>query len=189
VKRAPALVLAVSVALVCSRAAVSPVVPKVPLEGAHGTTRDADALARGSRFTVFVFYADHCPCMAAHEPRLFDLFARYAPRGVAMYAVDSEVTATPERDDAEARRRAYPFPIMVDRGARLAESLGADYAAYAVVVDASGRVHYRGGIDSDRSHLRDVPATYLADALDDLLAGKEPRRPEAKTLGCALMLR
>ena len=181
-----ALVLVHVLVLGCSRATPPPTVPSAPLEDPHGPPRDAAALARSARFTVFVFFSARCPCQSAHDARLRELHARYAPRGVAVYAVDSEVSASPERDAEEAQRRGYPFPILVDRGARLAASLGADYATYSVVVDAGGRVRFRGGIDSDRSHLREHPATYLADALDDLLAGKEPRRAEAKALGCAL---
>jgi hypothetical protein len=47
-------------------------------------------------------------------------------------------------------------------------------------------VHYRGGIDSDRIHLHDDRTPYLEQALDDLLAHREPRVAEGKSLGCAL---
>ena len=83
-------------------------------------------------------------------------------------------------------RRGYPFPILGDRGARLADALGAEYASYAVVFDSRGHVRYRGGIDTDRSHLHDGATPYLQDALEDLLAAHEPRFPEGKTLGCSL---
>jgi hypothetical protein len=58
-----------------------------------------------------------------------------------------------------------------------------------LLVDTSGRVMYRGGIDSDRSHLRDDATPYLQNAIEDALAGRSLRNPEAKTLGCSLMLR
>ena len=76
--------------------------------------------------------------------------------------------------------------MFLDPGAKLAAMLGAVYATYSVVVAADGTIEYRGGIDSDKSHLRDDRTNYLADALDDLTAGRRPRRAEAKTLGCAL---
>ena len=87
---------------------------------------------------------------------------------------------------SEARRRGYPFPILRDRGAKLAEALGAKYATYSVVLDPQARVRYRGGIDTDKSHVHDDATAYLSDALDDLLADREPRVAEGKTLGCSL---
>jgi hypothetical protein len=105
---------------------------------------------------------------------------------VQFVLIDPEVSATPEGDAAEASRRGYSYDMILDRGAMLANALGAEYATYTVVVDREGVVLYRGGIDSDKTHLHDDATPYLRDALDDLLAGRPPRRAEAKTLGCAL---
>jgi hypothetical protein len=100
--------------------------------------------------------------------------------------VDSEVGGSPDADAAEAKRRGYPFSILTDRGAKLADALGAEYATYTVVFDSSGRVRYRGGIDSDKQRLHDDATFFLRDALDDLLAGRAVRTSEGKTLGCVL---
>ncbi len=144
-------------------------------------------LAR-SKLTVLVFYADRCPCFRVHEGRIRDLYRAYAPRGVDVILVDSEVDATMERATAAVRERKLPRMVL-DPGGRLAEALGAEYATYSVVLDESGRVRYRGGIDSDKNRLTDTPKEHLREALDDLLAGREPRRTESKTLGCALRTR
>jgi hypothetical protein len=159
---------------------------KVALVAPDGGSLDALQVAAQAPFTVFVFFSRECPCLDAHDGRLRDLYAAYHPRGVQMVMVDSEVRATPETDAAEAARRAYPFPLLIDRGAKLAGALDARYATYSVVVDHEGRVAYRGGIDSDATHLKDSSTPYLRDALDDLLAGRPPRLAEAKALGCAL---
>jgi hypothetical protein len=136
--------------------------------------------------TVLVFYSPDCHCLEAHDARLVALAERYAPRGVSFLLVDSEVGADETRDAAEARRRGYPFPIVVDRGAKLAAEAHALYATYSVVIDSSGRILYQGGIDSDKQHLHEDATPYLADALDDALSRRPLRRAEAKTLGCAL---
>ena len=49
-----------------------------------------------------------------------------------------------------------------------------------MVLDAAGRVHYRGGIDSDKTHLHDDSDAYLKDALDALLADREPAVTEGR---------
>jgi hypothetical protein len=143
-------------------------------------------VARSAPLTVLVFFSADCHILALHEPRLRALFDTYHSRGVRFLMIDSEVRASADRDAAEASRRGYPFPILLDRGAKLADALGAEYATYAVVLDAGARIRYRGGIDTDRTHLREDTTPYLKDAIEDLLASREPRVTESKTLGCAL---
>lgn len=101
-------------------------------------------------------------------------------------AIDSEVGGTPEIAAAEARRRSYPFPIVVDEGAHLADQLGAEYATYTVIMSRAGKVLYRGGIDSDKQRLHPDAQLYLRDALTDLTTGKPLRPNDSTALGCAL---
>jgi hypothetical protein len=154
------------------------------LLGADGPISARD-LVRDAPITALVFFSAHCACQAAHDDRLRALMARFAGR-VRFVLVDSEVDAAPDREAREAERRGYPSAPLVDRGGELARRFGAEVATFAVVLDRDGRVHYAGGIDSDRVHLSTDATPYLADALLDLLAGKEPRTPSSKAAGCAL---
>jgi hypothetical protein len=136
--------------------------------------------------TVLVFFSPGCHCLAVHDARLIELYQRYRPRGLELLMVDSETTGSTERDAREAERRAYPFRIVRDPSARLADALGAEYASYAVLLDAGGRIRYQGGIDSDGTRLHDDARLYLRDAIDDVLAGRAPRLAHGEALGCAL---
>jgi hypothetical protein len=151
-----------------------------------GPTRTGEVPFHGSSATVLVFFSPHCHCFLAHEERLRELYARYHERGVAFYLVDSEVGASGRKDELETLARGIAYSPWMDAGAKLAEQVGAEYATFTVVADARGRVRYRGGIDSDRDNLHDDATPYVADALDDVLAGREPRLTEAKALGCTL---
>ena len=146
-----------------------------------------DDLARAT-LTVIVFYAGHCPCFRVHEERIRELGRVYGPRGVNVLLVDSEISSTPAGDAQAASERGLPA-IALDPGARLAEALAAEYATYSVVLDANGAVRYHGGIDTDRNVLHDDAEPFLKHAIDDLLAGREPRVTEGKALGCALQKR
>ncbi len=152
-------------------------------DGRHLRTGDFLALAD---WTVLVFFSRECPCFAAHDSRLRELADTFAPRGVSFVAVDSEVGETPDIARAEATKRQYPFPIVVDPGALLANQLGAEYATYTVILDRAGRVLYQGGIDSDKQRLHADATLYVRDALTDLLAGRAPHLAEGKALGCVL---
>ena len=147
---------------------------------------DVRALSRDAKLTVVFFFSAHCPCQSAHDPRLLALHARYAPRGVRFVAVDSEESAADDVDAREARARRYPFPIVSDPDGTIADERGAEFATFTVVIDHAGRVVYRGGIDSDRSHLTDDAEPWLDQALAALVDGKTPKVVESKALGCAL---
>jgi hypothetical protein len=147
---------------------------------------DVRALTRDAELTVVFFFSAHCPCQSAHDPRLLALHARYAPRGVRFVAIDSEASAAEDVDAREAKARRYPFPIVSDPEGTLADELGAEFATFTVVIDHAGRVVYRGGIDSDRSHLTDDADPWLDHALAALVDGKTPPVVESKALGCAL---
>lgn len=178
----------VALALVSCRAPRAAEAPTLDLVDTTGAHRSFPGELAQAKLTVLVFYAEHCPCFRAHEERLRELARLYAPHGVTFLLVDSEVDATMARDAAAARERSLP-PIAIDPGAKLADALGAEYATYTVVLDPSGRVRYRGGIDTDKNRLTADAQPYLRDAVDDLLAGREPRRSEGKALGCALQTR
>jgi hypothetical protein len=184
---------ALSVVAMCAscggaRASPSSAPTAVLLEKLPGTD-DAlhEIVPRGSdKYTVVVFFSADCHILKLHDERLRRLANHYGERGVRFYGVDPERGATIDRDRAEGERRGYPFPILLDGGARLAKMFGAEYAGHVVVLDGRGAVVYRGGIDSDRIRLTQGATWYLNDALADLLAGKSARIADAKTLGCAL---
>jgi peroxiredoxin len=138
------------------------------------------------RFTILEFFSADCPVQKSHDRRLIQLHEQYRSRNIAIVVIDSESTASPKRDAAEAKRRNYPFSILIDEGGRIADILEAEYATFSVIVDSKGKTRYAGGIDSDHSEQSLGSVPYLRNAIDDLLAGNEPRQARTKTLGCAL---
>jgi hypothetical protein len=186
-RRPLSLLFALLACAACAAASPPPMqLPNAPLLRPEGEAVEVHELVGRADFTVLVFFSVRCHCLQLHEGRLKGLYEQFGPRGVQFVMIDSEADASPERDRAEALRRGYPFPILEDRGARLANELRAEYATYSVLLDRSGHVLYRGGIDTDKSHLRDDATPFLRNALDDVLSGHAPRLAEGKTLGCAL---
>lgn len=182
-----ALFATLALALVASACAGSAHKPgEVSLVAADGHRFQTAELVGGAEWNVLVFTSRTCPCVAAHDERLRELATTFAPRGVKFVAIDSEVGGTPELEAAEAKKRQYPFPIVVDTGAVLANQLGAEYATYTVIMNRAGQVLYRGGIDSDKAKLHDDATLYLSDALTDLTTGEPLRRAEGTALGCTL---
>jgi thiol-disulfide isomerase/thioredoxin len=172
--------------IACEKAPRLPRVPELSLVTSDGVAWSWNRDISSSRFTIIEFFSADCPVQKSHDHRLIQLYERYRSQGVKIVVVDSESAASPGRDAAEAHRRRFPFPILIDKGGRFADMLGAEYATYTVIVDGEGRSHYEGGIDSDHSTLNKDSIPYLRNALDDLLAGTEPQHAKAKTFGCTL---
>jgi len=159
---------------------------QVTLVGDDGRARDLSREVSQSELTVFVFFAEDCPCVSAHEPRLKELWEMFEPQGVRIFLVDAEASASPEKSAREARARGYPFPLLSDPEGRLARAFDAEYATHSVVVDRQGEVRYSGAIDSDKTMLHKDARPYLAEVLGDLLAGKPPRHERTEPMGCVL---
>ncbi|MFZ5895411.1 MAG: redoxin domain-containing protein [Myxococcota bacterium] len=173
----------------CARVPLhSPRALELELAGSDGRRHDVAAELRATELTVFIFVSRSCGILPLHEPRLAELHARYAGRNVAFRLVDSEVGVNAAVDADFARQRGYHFPLLSDPGAHLAAALNAEFATHTVIVDRHAVVRYAGGIDSDRNRLHADARLYLRDALDDLLAGREPRVARGEALGCALRL-
>ena len=54
--------------------------------------------------------------------------------------------------------------------------------------DADGRLRYRGAPDADHMD-PSLDAAWLRAALDSVLAGQEPERPETDPVGCSVKWR
>jgi hypothetical protein len=159
---------------------------RVTFVSPDGTLVAPADLRAAADYTVFVFAARSCPCLRAHDARIRELAAAFAPKGVQFVGVFSEVGETAASIAAERARRGYAFPVVVDQGAVFAEEVSAEYATYVVVMNRAGHVLYRGGLDSDKQRLHDDASMYLRDVLTDVTEGRAPRLAEGKALGCVL---
>ncbi len=171
-----------------SASASEPTLPNLALEATNGRTLELRPTVSAARFTVFIFFSAHCPCMAAHDDRVSQLASAYPARDVQLFLVDSEVGDALERDRMEAQRRQYPFPILADPNGKLAQAFNVRFATTTVVVDSAGTVRYRGGIDSEKRKPDPAGRFYLKEALSALLKGQTPELTETKSLGCYLRI-
>ena len=149
----------------------------------------ADLLGADGRAVCYAFLHPSCPLAQDYAPVLEVLARRFAEAGVRFVGVVCECD-----DPAEvAAYRAdfgITFPVHLDTGFTLAEALGATTTPQVVLVDSERRIRYSGRID-DRYKFRGVMTPgdaepELADAIDDLLAGREVRVPVTTPAGCPL---
>lgn len=157
--------------------------PSTRLPASDGKTY---ALSDVKGWTVVVFFSRTCPVQRSHDARLIALARDFEPRGVAFWAVDAQVSATAERATTDAQNRGYGFPLVADPQGAWADALGARFSTTVVVLDASGKIRYRGGLDSGRAKIAPDDTPYARHALELLLAGQDAVPFETKAMGCVL---
>lgn len=149
----------------------------------------ADLLGSDGRAVCFAFLHPACPLAQDYAPVLDELAARCAGEGIRVVGVVCEAD---DLTELEAYRAKFgiAFPIHLDTDFTLAEALDATVTPEVMVVDRDRRIRYAGRID-DRYKIRGVMTPgdaepELANAIADLLAGREIREPKTKAAGCPL---
>jgi peroxiredoxin len=159
------------------------------------TLQDTDgrehSLSDGGRVTAVVFTCNHCPYALAWHDRIAQVARDYADvRFLAVNPNDGERYPADSYEAMKERvaREDWPLPYLHDETQEVARGFGAKTTPDIFVLDGDGRLRYRGAPDPDH---RDPGqgASWLREALDALLAGDDPARPETEPVGCSVKWR
>jgi peroxiredoxin len=144
--------------------------------------------------TVVAFTCNHCPYALAWHDRLLDLARDYEDRGVRVLLVNPNDAERYPRDSFEAMKErvdadgGWPAPYLHDESQEVARSFGAQTTPDVFVVDSEGTLRYRGAPDADHQD-PGQQASWLRAALDAVLEGRAPERPETEPVGCSVKWR
>jgi peroxiredoxin len=140
---------------------------------------------KGKNGAVIIFLSAQCPVVRGYVDRINKLAADYKARGINFIGINSNATESLDWVRSNAVEFKYDFPELVDKGAVLADKLGANVTPEVYYVDGKNVLLYHGAIDNDRSG-RNVSETYLQTAFDASLAGKKIERTKANAFGCSI---
>ena len=143
------------------------------------------------RALVVVFSCNHCPYVQAYEDRLKTIAREYAANDIAMVAINANDVRSYPDDSLEkmierARTKQFVFPYVRDEDQKVASAFGAECTPEVFIVDRGGAICYHGGIDDNYREPESVANPYLRRALDDIVAGRPIRVPEAPAMGCSI---
>ncbi len=173
--------------------------PDFRLPGVDGKEYTLASFAQAKVLAV-VFTCDHCPTAQAYEERIKQLVTDYTPRGVAFVAINpnhadavrldemgyTDLGDTFEEMKIRAQHHHFNFPFLDDGPEeRTAEAYGPIATPHVFIFDASRHLRFEGRVDDSENETR-VESRDTRNALDAVLAGKEPPVTTTKVFGCSV---
>jgi peroxiredoxin len=139
------------------------------------------------RANVIVFLGTECPLAMLYASRLAELDSEYSAQGVAFVGIDSNQQDSLLEIGHFVRTYKINFPVLKDSAGKVADQFGATRTPEAFVLDADGDVRYHGRIDDQfgigYQRTNEVRRD-LANAIDEVLAGKTVSTPATEPVGC-----
>jgi len=160
-------------------------VPMFALKNYDGKDFDLKSLLKENKFAVVLYIATECPVSNAYNERMEKLYESYSKKGVAVIGVNSNKAEDVKRITAHAKEHGFKFPVLKDEQNKIADLYGAQVTPESFVIDPKGKLLYHGRIDDNRKG-DNIKSRDLANALEDLLAGKSVATAEAKAFGCTI---
>jgi peroxiredoxin len=160
------------------------------LPGVDGGEHSLAELAEGKKATAVIFICNHCPYVLGWMDRLKSAARNYAGQGVAFAGINANDARKYPADSFEnmvelAGEWDLPFPYLWDESQEVAAAYGAERTPEIFLFDGNMRLRYHGAPDDNRDETQ-VSQTYLRDALDAVLGGREPAVPDTEPVGCTI---
>jgi len=134
---------------------------------------------------VLVFLANHCPVVKAYEDRVIDFTKDYKGKGVRVVGV---AVSSMDQDRLPGikdymKEHGSNYVYGYDETQAIGKAYGATNTPQFVVLDKDRIIRYTGAMDDSQNENK-VTKTYLRDAVDSLLAGKDIAVDETRAVGC-----
>lgn len=156
------------------------------LEGIDGKKHGLADL-KDAEAVVVVFTCNHCPVAKAYEERLVEFDHDFKDKKVALVAVNvsnadaDKLPAMKERGE----EKGFEFAYLHDPSQKIGREFGATVTPHAFVLDKERKVVYKGAIDDSQDATK-ATKHHVRDAVEAVLAGKEPAKAEVRPFGCGI---
>jgi peroxiredoxin len=134
---------------------------------------------------VIMFIATRCPISLDYDERMASLAKEYMPKGVMFLGINSNHIEPASEVTEHAQKKGFPFPVLKDEGNRVADLYDAKVTPEVFVLDSNFILRYHGRIDDSQNPQR-VNQRDLKNALDAILAGKQPPVQQTRAFGCTI---
>ncbi len=162
--------------------------PPFSLPATDGNQRSLADFAEASVLVVF-FTCNHCPYVVNSDEHTRALVESLAGRGVQFVAINSNSANTYKEDDFEhmvtrMEEHGFPWVYLHDELQDVAKAYGALRTPHFFVFDRDRKLVYTGRSNDSPRDTSKATTAELADAIDDVLAGRPVRLPVTNPIGC-----
>ena len=139
------------------------------------------------KVVVFEWINPDCPFVRRHyrEETFQKLVKKYADK-IVWLSVNSTSYMPAEGSSNWVQQHKVSWPILLDQSGVIGKAFGARTTPHVFVFGADGKLAYQGAVDSDEYGTEKQRTQYLEQAIDAVLAGQAPARPETKAYGCSV---
>ena len=172
---------------------VGDAVSNINLMNVDKTMMSFDSFPDAKGFIV-VFTCNTCPYAIAWEDRVIALDAEFKEQGYPVIAINPNSPDAKPGDSFEAmqqraKEKGYTFPYLQDKGQKVYPQFGATKTPHVYVLqkeDGQHIVKYIGAIDDNSRDASAVKERFTANAVNELIQGKEVSVKETRALGCSI---
>jgi hypothetical protein len=140
---------------------------------------------------LVMFSCNTCPVVIANQSRT---------KQICKYATDNKIGVTVinsnegGRNDGEsfesmqsyASQQSYQWFYVLDKNDVLADAFGASRTPECFLFDKNNKLIYHGAIDDSPGDISSVKHSYLKQAIDEMIAGKNITVKESRSVGCSI---
>ena len=146
---------------------------------------------------IVIFTCNTCPYAVASEDRIIALDAEFKDKGYPVIAInpndpDVQPDDTFELMQQKAKEKGFTFPYLYDESKSVYAEYGAKKTPHVYLLqkeDDKKIVKYIGAIDDNVRNGDAVKERFLANAVYELLDGKEITLKETKAIGCSVKVK
>ena len=143
---------------------------------------------------IVVFTCNGCPYAKAYQDRIIALDKKYKAKGYPVVAINPNDVDLKSDDSMEAMKKraqekGFSFPYLKDANYEVFKTYGATRTPHIYLLKKESGdlvVKYIGTIDDNYQDASAVQEAYLANAVDALIAGKDPDPNSTKAIGCTI---
>jgi peroxiredoxin len=136
-----------------------------------------------AKVVVVAFTCNGCPVAASYEDRCIEFTKKYADKGARLVAINVKGSETLDEMKKRSEERGFNYPYLYDASQASAKSFGAKVTPHFFVLDQKRTIRYAGSFDDD---MEKPTSNFVTDAVDALLAGKDPAVTTNRPFGCGI---
>lgn len=151
--------------------------------------KEVDLAQLRGKIVVLEWTNPDCPFVQRHyQSKTMSTTAdKFRDRDVVWLAVNSTHYMDAAKDRAWRTEQGFAHAVLDDSAGTVGGTYGARTTPHMFVIDRGGGLVYAGAIDDDPPGAKDgAGRNYVAEALDDVTAGKPVRVAETKPYGCSV---